>query len=154
MTTAIGCSISCPGRLPATASGTSASPVAHAVIRMGASLSLAPLITRAGPNGTPSSRSRRWKWLTIRIPLRAAMPKTARKPTREPRERIPSPNRTASRPPTRAIGRSRKTSTVNRMLPKTACSSSRMTTSAAAPSRVSLLLAAFSSVDSPSTSAW
>ena len=39
MTTAIGYSISWPAMLPATTSGTSASPVASAVIRIGASRS-------------------------------------------------------------------------------------------------------------------
>jgi hypothetical protein len=41
--------------LPAMTSGTSASPVADAVIRIGASRSFAPRNTSAGPNSSPSS---------------------------------------------------------------------------------------------------
>ena len=46
---AIGCSISWPGMLPAAASGTSARPVAEAVMRIGARRSFAPRSTSAGP---------------------------------------------------------------------------------------------------------
>ena len=46
----------------------------------------------------PSSVSSRWKWLIIRIPLRAAIPKTARKPTSEPSESSRPPSQTASTP--------------------------------------------------------
>ena len=74
MTIAIGCSISAPGSSPAMTSGTSARPVASAVMRIGDSRSRAPRRTSAGPNSSPSNRSRCWKWLIIMIPLRAAMP--------------------------------------------------------------------------------
>ena len=49
-----------PGLLPEMASGTRASPVASAVIRIGASRSSEPRITSSGPNGSPSSSSR-WR---------------------------------------------------------------------------------------------
>ena len=60
MTMAMGYSISWPAMLPAISSGTSARPVVSAVIRIGASRSLAPWITRSRPKGTPSSSSRCW----------------------------------------------------------------------------------------------
>ena len=55
MTIAIGYSISWPAMLPASSSGTRASPVVSAVIMIGASRSFAPWMTRPGPKGTPSS---------------------------------------------------------------------------------------------------
>jgi len=58
MTTAIGCSISCPGFVPLTTSGNRAIAVTSAVIAMGSRRSCAPRITSSRPNGTPSSRSR------------------------------------------------------------------------------------------------
>jgi Glutamine amidotransferase domain len=73
-----------------------------------------------------SSRSRCWKWLSVRIPLRAAMPNTVRKPTIEPNDRMPSPSHTASTPPTRATGSARKAIIVRRRLPNAACRSRRM----------------------------
>jgi hypothetical protein len=48
MTTASGCSISWPGIWPVTTSGTTASPVASAVIRIGDSRSRAPRRTSSG----------------------------------------------------------------------------------------------------------
>ena len=104
MTTASGCSISCPGRVPSTTSGTSASPVASDVIRIGASRSRAPRSTSSRPNAIPSCSSRCWQWLISRIPLRAAMPNTVKKPTSEPSEMIPPAIQAASTPPTSAIG--------------------------------------------------
>ena len=151
-TMAIGCSISCPGMLPATTRGTSASPVARAVIRIGASRSVAPRMTSSRPNSIPSSRSSCWKWLTIKMPLRAAMPNTARNPTSEPKDSTAPLSSTATTPPTRAIGSSTKVSRASRKLPSAACSSSRIVSSAAKPNTSSFSWAAFSSLDSPSTS--
>ena len=45
-------------------------------MRIGESRSRAPRMTSAGPNASPSWRSRCWKWVTIMIPLRAAIPIT------------------------------------------------------------------------------
>ena len=50
-----------------------------------------PRSTRPGPNGSPSSRSRCWKWLIIMIPFRAAMPITVKKPISAPSEMTPMP---------------------------------------------------------------
>ena len=61
ITIAIGCSISWPGMLPPTISGTIASAVASAVIMIGESRSSAPRMTSAGPKGMPSCRSRCWQ---------------------------------------------------------------------------------------------
>ena len=47
-----------------------------------------------GPKVSPSWRSRCWKWLIMRMPLRAAMPNTVRKPTSEPSDSTPSPSHT------------------------------------------------------------
>ena len=58
--------------------------------------------------------SSRWKWLTIKIPLRAAIPNTARNPTSEPSDSTPSLRRTAMTPPTRAVGSSRKVNSAGR----------------------------------------
>ena len=60
-------------------------------MRIGESRSPAPRSTSAGPSGTPSSRSRCWKWLIIMMPLRAAMPSTVKKPISAPREMTPTP---------------------------------------------------------------
>src|SRR5207249_10925530 len=49
MTTAIGCSISWPGRLPATTKGTMASPVADLATQLAALRSAAPARTAPGP---------------------------------------------------------------------------------------------------------
>src|SRR5206468_11385710 len=58
MTTAIGCSISFPGTLPAHTSGTSPRLAQRLVIRIGDSRSFAPRKTRPMPNGSPSTCSR------------------------------------------------------------------------------------------------
>ena len=63
--------------------------MASIVIRIGASRSLAPWMTSSGPNGTPSSLSRCWKWLISMMPLRAVIPSTVKKPTSEPIESTP-----------------------------------------------------------------
>ena len=55
------------------------------------------------------------------MPLRAAIPKTVKKPTSEPSERTPPPANAASAPPTSAIGRVRKASVASRQLPNAAC---------------------------------
>ena len=47
---------------------------------------MAPRRTSSGPNGSPSSSSRCWKWLISMMPLRAAIPSTVKKPTSEPSE--------------------------------------------------------------------
>ena len=57
ITTAIGCSTSCPGTFPATTSGTSASPVVRAVIRIGTSRSRARRRTNPSPKSSSSSSS-------------------------------------------------------------------------------------------------
>ena len=69
MTTAIGCSISWPGRLPAITKGTTASPVARAVIRIGDSRSWRPATRAPGRRSPPRGVSRCWKWLIIMIPV-------------------------------------------------------------------------------------
>ena len=128
--------------------------MASAVIRIGASRSDAPRSTSPGPNGSPSLRSRCWKWLTIRMPFRAAMPNTVRKPTSEPSDRTPSPSHTASAPPTSAIGsrqerEQRQAQAAERGLEQQEDRDRGGDAEHEQPS-----CAAFSSVDSPSTSAW
>ena len=130
ITTARGYSISCPGLFPVSARGKRASPVASAVIRIGASRSSAPRRTRPTPNGTPSSVSRCRKWLTIMIPLRAAMPSTVTKPTSDPSDTTPRVATTANTPPTSANGIVKATSKVGRHAPKSVNSSSTMPASA------------------------
>ena len=155
MTTASGCSISWPGELPAITSGTSASPVASVVMRIGESRSSAPRMTSSGPKASPSKRSRCWKWLIIRMPLRAAMPKTVKNPTSEPIERIPSaPSTTASRPPTSAIGKVTNERIASRQLRNEACSSRKIPIAAAMPKRIMSCCASWRSLYSPSSSAW
>ena len=58
ITTAMGYSISCPGLLPPSAIGKSASAVVKAVIMMGASLSSAPRSSKGSPKLMPSLVSR------------------------------------------------------------------------------------------------
>src|SRR2546422_800104 len=54
------------------------------------------------------------------MPLRAAIPSSARNPTSDPSE-MPPPANAARTPPTRAAGSVRKTSVARRQLPKDAC---------------------------------
>src|SRR5215831_10394172 len=153
-TTASGCSISCPGRSPSSTSGTRARPVASDVIRIGDSRSRAPRITSAVPNSMPSSCSRCCQWLISRMPLRAAMPNTVKKPTNDPREMIPPPAHAARIPPTSAIGSVTKASTASRHLRNDAWSSSRIRTPAMSEDCSSRDCAACRSWYSPSISMW
>src|SRR3989304_3674049 len=52
------------------------------------------------------------------MPLRAAIPKTVRKPTSEPSESTPPPTYAASTPPTRADGKVKKDRAASRVVPK------------------------------------
>src|SRR5437773_11269635 len=74
--------------------------------------------TSAGPNVSPSCRSRCWKWLIIMIPLRAAIPRIVKNPTSEPSEMTPSAKYTARTPPTSAEGSVKNESVARRQLPK------------------------------------
>ncbi len=88
------------------------------------------------------------------MPLRAAMPKTVKKPTSDPSDTMPPAIQAAITPPTRAIGSVRKTSRASAPARNDACSSSRIrmpVTPAVASSR---LWAVCRSCYSPSTSAW
>src|SRR3954452_23390915 len=57
-------------------------PAVAAVIRIGAKRSLAPRTTILRPNVSPSYLSRCWQWWMRRMTFRAAIPNTARNPTR------------------------------------------------------------------------
>ena len=129
--------------------GTIARPAASAVIRIGASRSLAPRITSPGPKASPSSRSRCWKWLIIMMPLRATMPSTVKKPTSEPSEITPPPTQAMSTPPTSAEGRVTKASTASRKRRKASRSRTKIAAAATAPQPNSRDCAAWRSRNSP-----
>ena len=76
--------------------------------------------------------SRCWKWAPIGIPLRAAIPKTVRKPTSEPSE-TPLPSAPAIAPPTSAMGNSRKLKSASRKPPNATWSRRKIATPAAIP---------------------
>ena len=121
------------GDAPGAASGRIARPVASAVIMMGASRSDAPRMMSSGPSGTPSSCSRCWKWVIIKMPLRAAMPNTVKNPINDPSDIKPSLSTTANTPPANDTGSNREAKPASHKLLNAACSSRKITRSAARP---------------------
>ena len=102
---AIGVWISLPGSPPDEASGMSASPAASAVIRIGASRSIAPRRTASAESVTPSCSTRWWMWETIMMPLRVAMPNSVMKPMSDATHSTPPESKTPATPPISASGR-------------------------------------------------
>ena len=88
------------------------------------------------------------------MPLRAAIPKTVKKPTSEPSERIPSLANAASTPPTSAIGSVRKDSAARRQLAEGRLQQEEDPERGADAEDEQPVCAAWRSSYSPSSSAW
>ena len=132
ITIAMGVRISLPGASPRNASGTSASPEASAVMRIGDSRSRAPRRTASRKSRTPSKRSKWRTWATIMIPLRAAMPNTVMKPISVATDSTSSEIHTPNTPPTKASGRLSITKATSRAERKVAYSRNAIATTISA----------------------
>ena len=94
-----------PGAAAPIISGTSATPADSAVISTGVSRSRLPRTTSSRPHGMPSCSARLMVWLTLRMPLRAAIPVSVMKPTMLATDSGWPASHSAATAPIRASGR-------------------------------------------------